>query len=162
MRYRPATMSEVILELRVQAGAGKEKSTMLGLDFITKSPGLLLPNVQQLGWDLLPGADEIQATYLDSDGDRCTLTDRTATDALGLAVDHGDDGTKLLEVQVEDKAEAAKRGSVDSSSVENLKARLAQARKEAAAEQELATSCGSLHAELDAARKRAADLEKSL
>lgn len=160
---------ETILLLRVQASGSKESSTYLSFDFISESPSLLLPNVQQLAWDLLPGAEEIQATYLDSDGDRCTLTEHTAADALSFATAH-EDQQRVLEVHVQDRAEAAKAGYADCASYEQLRSRLATAKREAAeaqtaraaAEQELASSCATLQAEIDAATKRADTAEKSV
>lgn len=163
-----AAEKEIILLLKVTAGGGKESSTYLGFDFISQSPSLLLPNVQQLGWDLLPGAEEIQASYLDCEGDRCTLTERTAPDALSFAVVQQDENTRVLEVQVHDKADAVKSGCVECSTCLNLRSRLSKAKQEAAealtaktaAEQELAASCQALQAEVDAATRRADALEK--
>jgi hypothetical protein len=169
VHHRMSLPSETILELRVRAAGGKEASTMIDYGFISESPSLLLPNVQQLGWDLLPGAEEIQASYLDSEGDRCILTERAAADALSFAVSHTDDGNKVLEVQVQDRAEAIKSGCIDCSSCVSLRERLAKVKQEAAeaqtakvaAEEDLAATCGSLQAEVDAVTKRAqADLKE--
>lgn len=69
---------------------------------------------------------------------------------------------------MQDRNEAAKHGSLECSTCPNLRDRLAKAKQEAAeaqtgkaaAEQELAASCASLQAEVDAATKRAEALEK--
>jgi hypothetical protein len=158
-----------ILVLKVQAD-GKEKDAYLDFDFISKNIGMLLPNVQQLGWDLIPSAEEIQASYLDGDGDRCTLTDHTASDALGFATPQSADNTLLLEIQVEDRAQMGKgkAAALPCSTCVNLKGRLAQSKKELAraeeskscTEQELAASCTALQSEIDSASRLATAAER--
>jgi len=91
-----------ILLLLVDApdtAAKKENSTYLDFDFVRTSSNLL-QHVQQLAWDLLPGATEIKATYKDDEGDECTLTERTANDALSFASPPSADGTKTLKITV--------------------------------------------------------------
>jgi len=78
---------------------GKQNSTYLDFEFV-KSNSSLLQHVQQLAWDLIPGATEIAATYIDDDGDVCTLTDRTSDDALSFATPQDSDGTKTLKITV--------------------------------------------------------------
>lgn len=154
---------ETILLLSVRASASKESSTYIGFDFISTSPSLLLPNVQQLGWDLLPGVEEIHATYLDGEGDRCTLTDCTAPDALSCAVQK-DENSKVLEVQVQDRAEALKAGQLECSTCVGLRSMLARSRQETAdAQQRLAGSHAAPRAEVkDALEKTLEVLEKAL
>lgn len=150
---------ETILLLSVRASASKESSTYIGFDFISTSPSLLLPNVQQLGWDLLPGVEEIHATYLDSEGDRCTLTDHTAPDALSCAVQK-DEHSKVLEVQVQDRAEALKAGQIECNTCAGLRSMLAASRQETADAQRLAGSQAAPKADVKAAARGEQALEK--
>jgi len=96
-----------ILLVRVEAPA-QDKTDETYLDFEhVRTTGSLLQHVQQLAWDLLPGASQIQATYLDDEGDKCTLTEQTAKDALSFAIGWepatahaGMDDTRLLNICV--------------------------------------------------------------
>jgi len=156
-----------VLLLQVKTDCGKEGQTYLDFDFITKNPSLLLPNVQQIAWDLLPGVSEIQASYMDGDGDRCTLTDQTASDALHFAV--GGSNEVVLEMRVQDKAKVGEKSPAMSCvSCVQLKARLSDAKKSAAeaetskanAEKELSAANASLQAkERDLAELREARAE---
>lgn len=151
---------ETILLLSVRASASSESSTYIGFDFISTSPSLLLPNVQQLAWDLLPGAEEIHATYLDGDGDRCTLTDHTAPDALSCAVQK-DEHSKVLEVHVQDRAEALKAGHAECSTCAGLRSMLAKSRQEAAdAQKQLAGALAAPKADVNVAARSKEALEK--
>lgn len=90
-----------ILLVRVQAPAeGKSDETYLELAHVKKNNSLL-QHVQQLAWDLLPGASQIHATYTDDEGDRCTLTEQTAKDAITFASPHKEiEDTVVLNVVI--------------------------------------------------------------
>jgi len=89
-----------MLKLCVKTPDGQESEAYLDWAMISGLPELLLPNVQQLAWDMLPDAGEIQAMYIDDEGDRCTLTEGTAADALTFTKAGSQDEEKVLEVTV--------------------------------------------------------------
>jgi len=91
-----------ILLVRVEAAEeGRTEETVLDLKELRKEPQLLLHHVQQLAFDLLPDTAQMQATYLDDEGDKCTLTEQTCKDALSFAAAHeGIEDSVLLCISV--------------------------------------------------------------
>lgn len=106
-------MTSEVLKLRVQTSDGQESFAYLDWNMISGLPELLLPNVQQLAWDMLPDAGEIQASYIDDEGDRCTLTEGTAGDALQFTKPCEEEGEKVLEVTVRGVREEAPCADVE-------------------------------------------------
>jgi hypothetical protein len=91
-----------ILLVRVEAAEeGRTEETVLDLKELRNEPQLLLHHVQQLAFDLLPDTAQMQATYLDDEGDKCTLTEQTCKDALSFAAAHeGIEDSVLLCISV--------------------------------------------------------------
>jgi len=92
-------MSILLVRVEAPEAANKESSVYLDFDFV-RTTSSLLQHVQQLAWDLLPGAEEIKATYVDDEGDACSLTEQTANDALSFAFPQGAEDTKILNIIV--------------------------------------------------------------
>lgn len=114
-------MSILLVRVKAPEAANKESSVYLDFDFV-RTTSSLLQHVQQLAWDLLPGAEEIKATYVDDEGDACSLTEQTVNDALSFAFPHGaDEDTKILNISVHgmlsQKANVADKGEQELSSL---------------------------------------------
>jgi len=88
-----------ILLLQVEAPGNGSTSNYLEFDFV-KTAGNLYIHAQQAAYELLDGATEVHLTYTDEDGDRCTLNEQTANDALTFASPPDADGIRKLTIEV--------------------------------------------------------------
>lgn len=75
------------LTMRVRAPAeGAERVIRVAPGEAAKFPGAFMLQVDLIGWDLLPNAEEVAVTYLDDTGKSCKLTQDSVHDALGCAL----------------------------------------------------------------------------
>jgi len=78
-----------LFALTVESAGGQTCRDTLDFGEVFDDPALLVQRVELLGRQLLPTASDLQAKYLDDEGDECMLTATTAADAAALALESG-------------------------------------------------------------------------
>jgi len=129
------------------------RSCYLEFEDALHNPNLVLEPIERLARELLPGATENEITYLDDEGDPCTLTKETVRDMLAIvsaAADKAGDATDRMSLELCARTvRPATSGAAPGKEESDVKARL---RAELSAKSEEADA---LSAALDTSRVEA-------
>jgi len=84
--------TRLVLQVHSADGTSAVLEDAMDLDFASDNPRAMSQLAYELGRRAYPGAEAVVVRYEDEEGDECTLTDTTATDALSYAKSRDDSG----------------------------------------------------------------------
>jgi len=84
--------TRLVLQVHSADGTSAMLEDSMDLDFASDNPRAMSQLAYELGRRAYPGAEAVVVRYEDEEGDECTLTDSTATDALSYAKSRDDSG----------------------------------------------------------------------
>lgn len=98
-------MSVVSVRVSTRGESSEERVSHVMGEEILQFPGQFMEHTSQLARDLL-GTDHVRITYMDSEGDACTLTEETVKDALCFTTPGShEEQPRVLELEVSPKEE---------------------------------------------------------